>query len=152
VSLKVSGVEDLVGNALLRPVSWEFSIEDEVSVSSKTTLEGVILNIPYLAEYDNATADVTINLTTAIIRDIASLLYIPTSYVGLSLKNSTSGLVSADISITTLAISAKSSSDIADELLRIISSNNRRRATDSYFLDIVSKDEPVRYKITIVTM
>ena len=44
----MSGVEDLVGNVLQRPVVWQFEVEKSESLSSKSTLEGVVLNTPYL--------------------------------------------------------------------------------------------------------
>ena len=103
MTLTVSGVEDLVGNPLLRPVTWSIEIEKLESLSSKSTLEGVILNTPYLVQYADASSETLADFMKAISKDIATLLKIPVSFLSLMVKELTTGSVSLDFSITTLA-------------------------------------------------
>jgi hypothetical protein len=133
LTLTVSGVEDLVGNRLLRPVMWQFEVAKKVQdLPSKAALEGVILNTPYLVEYADASSQPLVSLINGISTDIAILLKIPVSSVSLVVKNSTKGLVSLDISITAPSASIRSSVDLVNELLDIIQSqgptNSRRRS------------------------
>ena len=127
----MSGVEDLVGNVLYRPVVWEVMIEKSESLSFKATLEGVVLNTPYLVQYADMSSQEFTNFTTMIIRDIATLLKIPVTFLSLVVTNSSRGLASVTISITSLATSERSSIDLVNELRYIIQSqdrsNSRRR-------------------------